>query len=71
MVEAEFPLRILSEGHADELVIDEIELVTALEWFDSERDPNDQSIRVVDALGRPVSVRAEALVVKRLEVKGT
>ncbi len=37
-----------------------------LEWFDS-NDGND--IRVVDAHGRPVSVKVEALEIKRLKVQ--
>ena len=63
----QFPLRILSRDGTEEHAESRDELVQTLEWFDSE--DGDASVQVVDALGRPVLVRIEALQLKALRLK--
>lgn len=61
-----YPLQVHSLGEPPEVVATEEDLVTTLEWFDSSL--GDTSVRVTDALGRPVILRIEAMVVKVCEV---
>ncbi len=62
-----FPLRILTDEGVEEIISSEDELTTSLEWFDSAR--SDGSVRVVDALDRPVVLRIEAMKIKVMEVR--
>ena len=62
-----FPLLVLSIDNDDWLLRTPEEVANNLEWFDSE--DGDESVVVVDWEGRPVSVKVEALEIKRLELK--
>ena len=62
-----FPLRITSSDGEEEVAKNHDELAVALEWFDSDR--SDGTVQVVDADGRLVRVRVEALRVEVLELR--
>ena len=63
-----FPLRITTSDREEELAENREELAMALEWFDSDR--SDGTVQVVDAEGRHVRVKVEALRVETLELDG-
>jgi ABC-type Fe3+-hydroxamate transport system substrate-binding protein len=62
----EYPLHIWTCDEPEELVHTEVELATSLEWFDS--TDGDETVRVTDARGRPVTVKIEATRVEVLKV---
>ena len=62
----QFPLTIKTTDGGAETVDTLEDLAMALEWFDSSN--SDGSISVVDAKGRDVSVKIEAMQVERLQV---
>lgn len=66
MTEPKFPMTIVSSDGDRETVTNREELGMALEWYDSRRD--DRSVWVVDADGRLVSLKVEALDVKWMEL---
>jgi hypothetical protein len=65
--EPTFPIRVVFHEDGDEWVLGSVEeLVSSLEWFDSD-DPAENA-SVVDASGRRVRLRVEWLELRRLEL---
>lgn len=63
----EFPIRVRFREDGAEWVLDSFdELVSSLEWFDSD-DPTED-VSVVDAKGRAVRVKVAALELRRFEL---
>lgn len=66
-MEATFPLKVVWSGERCELFENRDDVALNLEWSDT--DDNDDGTIVVDAEGRPVRLRVQALTILRLEVE--
>lgn len=56
-MEPVFPIHVKFED-GDEWILNTVEeLITSLEWFDSEDD--DKTVKVYDNLGRPIHLKIE------------
>ena len=62
-----FPLTVIHEDGETWVLNTPDELAATVEWFDS--DDSDGSMWVIDAEGRPVRLKVEALEIHRLEVQ--
>lgn len=62
-----FPLTVIHEDGEIWVLNTPDELAATVEWFDS--DDSDGSMWVVDAEGRPVRLKVEALEIRHLEVQ--